>query len=86
MAASTKRGHPIFYDHFYRAWFWWEDGLPISLEKSCVRCGKKPDKDGIDACIGGRIEGIKSACCGHGLGKGYRNARGPITKGVNNEN
>ena len=69
MATSTKRGHPIFYDYFYRAWFWQIDGLPISLEKPCSNCDQMPDEDGIDACLGGRIEDVISACCGHGKGE-----------------
>lgn len=70
MAISTKRGHPIFYDAFYRGWFWFEDGTPIHIEKPCARCGQPPTADGIDACIGGKIDGMVSSCCGHGVTEG----------------
>lgn len=29
-----------------------------------------PTKEGYDACIG-YVEGVKSACCGHGIEKSY---------------
>ena len=31
---------------------------------------KKPTPEGHDACIG-HIDGAVSACCGHGMEKGY---------------
>lgn len=35
--------------------------------RPCPRCGKHPTKDGVDACIGRMIPGLRSTCCGHGV-------------------
>jgi len=49
----------------------YEDGTLLSKEeRPCTRCGEMPNKDGSDACLG-HIEGVTSACCGHGLREGY---------------
>lgn len=32
--------------------------------------GRMPIKEGYDACLG-YIDGVKSACCGHGVGKPF---------------
>lgn len=34
--------------------------------RPCKRCGKEPTPEGHDACIG-HLEGVISACCGHGI-------------------
>ena len=69
MATAFKRGRPIFYDHVKKEWYWAEDGLPITVEKPCIRCGSLPNLKGMDACLG-RIDGVWSACCGHGVSEG----------------
>lgn len=68
MATSFSRGNLIKYiDGIWK----YEDGTPLDQEeRPCVRCGKMPNKDGSDACLG-HIEGATSACCGHGKVKGY---------------
>ncbi len=71
MVTSTKRGHKTFYDNFYCGWFWSDDGLPIHIERSCIRCGKIPTEEGIDACIGKKLPNTQSACCGHGVNKAF---------------
>lgn len=38
--------------------------------RPCVRCGKTATSEGYDACIG-RIKGVTSACCGHGVERPY---------------
>ena len=41
----------------------------------CPKCGKPPvfiDGVGyVDACIGKKIEGVESICCGHGIHTAY---------------
>ncbi|SCG85625.1 hypothetical protein [Methanobacterium congolense] len=39
-------------------------------QRPCVRCGKKPDPEGYDACLG-KLPGVKYACCGHGVEEGH---------------
>lgn len=39
-------------------------------ERPCVGCGLAPTAEGHDACLG-LIEGIWSACCGHGVVEPY---------------
>jgi hypothetical protein len=33
-----------------------------------LKCGKMPTPEGYDACLG-YIDGVISACCGHGVEK-----------------
>ena len=48
-----------------------EKGNEIAtIERPCKRCGCSPTKEGYDACLG-YIEGATSACCGHGVEKGF---------------
>jgi hypothetical protein len=50
----------------------YEDGETYDPKnpRPCIRCGKKPDKDEHDPCIK-NLPGVKNACCGHGVDKGY---------------
>jgi len=57
------RGHPIFYRD--GAWVY-ADGTSADVQRPCVRCGRMPNPDGSDACLG-HLPGIASACCGHGV-------------------
>jgi hypothetical protein len=54
--------------------FYADNGEAFNLkngkERPCVRCGKHPTVEGYDACIG-HLSGVRSACCGHGVSKGY---------------
>lgn len=43
-----------------------DDKTSITNERLCVKCGQPPTSEGYDACLG-YIEGVKSACCGHGI-------------------
>ena len=52
-----------------------DTGKIVDNTRSCKKCGKKPTKEGHDACIG-FIPEASSACCGHGLEKGYIMIRG----------
>ena len=64
MITSGLRGHKIYFKN--GQWFYLEDNTPITKEKPCIRCGKMPTKEGYDACLG-HINGVESACCGHGM-------------------
>ncbi len=78
VARSWVRGHPIFMDKNFNWKFYGTGALvPVSAcepledaEIECVRCGKLPDENGHDACLG-HIDGAISACCGHGAHEGY---------------
>lgn len=65
---SFKRGHRIFYDGSF--WRYEDDSSIADYERPCVRCNKLPTEEGHDSCLG-FIDGVKSACCGHGIVKGY---------------
>ena len=49
------------------------DDVPVDEKnpRPCARCGKHPTKDGVDACIGREIPGMRSTCCGHGVEDPY---------------
>jgi hypothetical protein len=42
----------------------------IMNSRPCPRCGKLPIGGAYDACLG-KLKGVKAACCGHGVEKGY---------------
>ncbi len=64
MAESYSRGHKIICTDG-KTWKYVDTGEPVSSERPCARCGRKPI-NGEDACLG-HIEGVISACCGHGM-------------------
>jgi len=65
---SYQRGHLIKYTN--NGWVYADDNTPADIERPCKRCGKMPTPEGYDACLG-YILGAKSACCGHGVEKGF---------------
>lgn len=66
---SYLRGHEIVFIN--RKWVY-EDTKELAIDdRACIRCGKLPTKKGYDHCIG-KLEGVISACCGHGVEKSYR--------------
>lgn len=67
-ARSNQRGHPIIWRD--GQWVYENDGTSITEERPCIRCGEMPTVEGYDACLG-HIEGVSSACCGHGVGGPY---------------
>lgn len=70
-ATSHCRGHVIFYDKEKGKWLYKEGRTPVNAVCwPCIRCGRLPTPEGYDACLG-HIEGAVSACCGHGVEKGY---------------
>lgn len=66
MITSYKRGHKIIF--IKGKWLYADDGSVADYERLCVRCQRMPTKEGYDACLG-KIKGVKSACCGHGVTK-----------------
>jgi len=65
---SYSRGNKIYYDGLH--WRYFIDNSIHDDSKSCRRCGRMPTEEGGDACIG-HLEGVTSACCGHGVEHGY---------------
>ena len=63
MANGYQSGHKIVFDG---RWLYADTMTSISFERPCVRCGRLPTTEGYDACLG-HIEGVTSACCGHGV-------------------
>ncbi len=69
MAKTSWRGHPAFWDG--TVWRYSDNYKPVTNKRTCARCGKRPTKEGYDACLG-FIPGVLFACCGHGVGRGQR--------------
>ena len=65
-ASSFSRGWLIFYRD--SQWVYRDNGAPVDAERPCRRCGRLPTPEGHDACLG-TIDGVTSACCGHGAEK-----------------
>ena len=63
-ARSYSRGHQIIFRG--KRWYYTDNGAPLSEDRACIKCGGLPTPEGHDACLG-RIEGVISACCGHGV-------------------
>jgi len=68
----TARGHVRGWPCEYRGdrWVYTDNGQPIDGRRACSRCGRRPTEEGYDACLG-FIPRAVSACCGHGVEKGY---------------
>lgn len=66
MIRSQSRGHEIYFDEQNQVWRYCDNNEAIREDRECKRCGRKPTKEGYDACKG-YIEGAKSVCCGHGV-------------------
>ncbi|HAT4161936.1 hypothetical protein ACSXAB_07085 [Clostridium perfringens] len=65
---SYERGHEIFFDGI--DWRYSDNKKIINGKRACKKCGMLPTKEGYDACLK-EINGVISACCGHGVEKGY---------------
>lgn len=68
MVKTHLRGWEIYFDG--NDWRYSDNDELADDSRPCIRCGRMPTKEGYDACLG-YIEGAKSACCGHGVGKSY---------------
>lgn len=69
---SYFRGHEVYYDFDKQNWFYTDDNT-IATEnvRPCKRCGQLPTDRGHDYCLGDLGENVTSACCGHGVRKGF---------------
>jgi hypothetical protein len=67
MVKSFERGHEIVY---LGQWVYADTKELINGKRVCKRCKCNPTLEGYDACLG-HIDGIISACCGHGVEKPY---------------
>ena len=68
MIKAYSRGHEIYYDG--KDWRYLDDNQIYDDLRPCKRCGRKPTAEGYDACLG-HIDGVISACCGHGVEDPY---------------
>lgn len=66
---AYSRGWPIEWNE--NQWIYSDTLEPDDGMRKCRKCGRIPTPDGYDACLG-YIEGVKSACCGHGVKEPYR--------------
>lgn len=73
-ARGTFRGHDAYYDWQAHVWRYADNGMAVpsypAHERPCAHCGLPPTPAGEDGCLG-HIPGVTSACCGHGVEKGY---------------
>jgi len=65
-------GHPVKWDSGKGKWRYVDTG-EFSWEappRPCPKCHELPTEEGHDPCIA-NLPGVKFACCGHGVEKGY---------------
>jgi hypothetical protein len=68
MVKTYSHGWEIYYDG--KDWRYSDNDQICDDSRPCKRCGRMPTVEGYDACLG-HIDGVKSACCGHGVEKPY---------------
>ena len=68
MIVSHSRGWEIYYDG--KDWRYSDNNQIHDDSRPCKRCGRMPTAEGYDACLG-HMEGMSSACCGHGIEEPY---------------
>ena len=61
---STARGHPTYYYGHVEKYT--DTQVDAKISRPCIKCKHHPTVEGYDHCLG-YIEGIRSACCGHGV-------------------
>ncbi len=67
-AKSYSMGHEVTFIN--NKWVFSDELTTISNNRKCVKCGELSTKEGYDPCLG-FIEGVSSACCGHGVEEYY---------------
>lgn len=70
-AKSFYRGHSIRFDTALEVWVYSDSGEVTDYERPCAKCGELAEKGGPDPCLG-LLEGVSSACCGHGVENPYK--------------
>lgn len=68
MAITYFRGHKCYFDG--ESWRYFDNDEKVDERRVCKKCEKVPTQEGYDACLG-QIPQAVSACCGHGIHKGY---------------
>ena len=68
MVKSYSRGHEIYFKN--EKWYYIDNNEEYKDQRPCKKCGHYSTKEGYDYCLG-YIEGVTSACCGHGVEKPY---------------
>ena len=72
-ARSHTRGWPI--EHDGTQWVFSDTRRPVDPRRPCRRCKRSPTSEGYDHCLG-HVAGASSACCGHGVKRGFVNFGG----------
>jgi len=67
---SYLNGNRIYLDGNDDLWRYYEDDKLTDQPKPCPKCNCLPTKEGHDMCLG-KLPGVKSACCGHGIKEAY---------------
>jgi len=67
-ARGFIRGHAVEWDG--SVWRWSDTNMPVDHERPCPACGQIAEPGGPDPCLGW-LEGVISACCGHGVEPPY---------------
>ena len=70
-ATGHFHGHTVHWDTNDALWRYSDTNEPATECRPCVQCSNYPTAAAFDACLG-MIEGVVSACCGHGVETGYR--------------
>jgi hypothetical protein len=65
-------GHPTYCDDYGDWRFVDSDELAVyeSRQRRCPKCRKFRTANGHDPCIA-NLPGVRNACCGHGMERGY---------------
>ena len=69
------KGYEAYYDFEKKDWFYTDDNTSVTKNpRVCRRCGHHSIKENgveCDYCLGYLGKNVISACCGHGVSKGY---------------
>lgn len=75
VATTYMKGYKVYYDFDKHEWFYCDDGSSAKGKpRPCKRCGQDSIiKDNLeyDYCLGNLGDNVTSACCGHGVKKGF---------------
>lgn len=67
---SYSQGYQIGYDTNHSIWIYSDTKENVTTARKCVKCECMPTKEGYDSCLG-FLQGVSSACCGHGIEKPF---------------
>ena len=66
---AYKKGYLIHYDENSKKWVYSDDGTETTIDRNCKNCGRLSLD--YDECLGWLGDKVASACCGHGVKRGY---------------